>query len=50
MNPGRTCLNCRWHDSFSWVCYNGLSDYRAGITDPEDACEDWEERKESGEE
>lgn len=46
MSLGKSCLSCRWHDGFSWTCYNGLSEYRADFTDPEDSCECWEERTE----
>lgn len=34
-----------WHDSFSWVCFNGLSEHRADFTDPENTCQEWKERK-----
>ena len=27
------CSTCAWHDSFSWVCFNGLSEHRADFTD-----------------
>lgn len=40
-----TCAECKWHDSFSWVCFNGLSKQAAGITDPEDYCKEWEKRE-----
>lgn len=32
------CSTCAWHDSFSWVCFNGLSEHRADFTDPENTC------------
>lgn len=41
----KSCSTCKWHDSFSWVCYNGLSERRADFTDPEDMCKEWEKRK-----
>ena len=31
----KNCSTCAWHDSFSWVCFNGLSEHRADFTDPE---------------
>jgi hypothetical protein len=39
------CSTCAWHDSFSWVCFNGLSEHRADFTDPENTCPEWKERK-----
>lgn len=24
-----TCSGCKWHDDFSWVCFNGDSENRA---------------------
>ncbi len=44
---GKTCSNCKWHDRFSWVCYNGLSECRADFTDPDDVCKEWEKRDET---
>lgn len=41
----KSCSTCKWHDSFSWVCYNGLSERRADFTDPDDVCNEWEMRK-----
>lgn len=41
----KSCSNCKWHDRFSWVCYNGLSERRANFTDPEDVCKEWEKRE-----
>lgn len=41
----KSCSTCKWHDSFSWVCYNGLSERRADFTDPEDVCKEWEKRE-----
>lgn len=40
-----SCSTCKWHDGFSWVCFNGLSEHRADFTDPEDCCEKWEKRE-----
>ena len=43
----KSCSNCKWHDGFSWVCYNGLSEYRADFTDPDDVCKEWEMKDDS---
>ena len=40
MEPERTCCTCRWHEGYTWVCFNGNSPNRADFTDPEDTCED----------
>lgn len=39
-----SCGSCRWHDAFSWVCFNGLSEHPADFTDPEDNCKEWEKK------
>ena len=39
------CETCKYHDDFSWVCVNGLSENRADFTDENDWCDKWEERK-----
>lgn len=41
----KSCSTCKWHDGFSWVCYNGLSECRADFTDPDDVCKEWEKRE-----
>lgn len=46
MEPERTCCTCRWHEGYTWVCFNGNSPNRADFTDPEDTCECWEVRTE----
>ena len=38
------CEICKYHDDFTWVCFNPESDRRADITDKNDWCEEWEER------
>lgn len=43
------CCTCAWHDGYTWVCFNGNSEYRADFTDPENTCPAWEERKEQNE-
>ena len=50
MSFEKTCCTCRWHDPFSWVCFNGYSEHRADFTDPECSCPVWERRKEKDEE
>ena len=38
----KCCKNCRKHDDFTWVCFNGDSKYCADFTEPECCCEYWE--------
>ena len=38
----KCCGTCKWHDDFSWACFNGDSENCADFTDPEDSCECWE--------
>ena len=45
----KECSTCEWHDGYTWVCFNGNSEYRADFTDPENTCPAWEERKEQNE-
>ncbi len=40
------CCTCRWHEGYTWVCFNGNSPNRADFTDPENTCECWEARTE----
>lgn len=40
----RVCENCKWHDDFSWVCFNGDSQYVADFVDPEKSCQCWESK------
>lgn len=44
MGPEKICCNCRWHESYTWVCFNGLSLNCTDVTDVEDSCEHWERR------
>lgn len=44
----KSCENCRYHDDFTWVCFNGESENRADITDTDDCCKFWE-AKDDGE-
>lgn len=36
------CKNCRKHDDFTWVCFNGDSEHCADFTGSECCCEFWE--------
>ena len=45
--PTELCRNCKYHDSFSWVCFNGNSPKRADFTDNDDSCEEWENDRET---
>ena len=40
----KCCATCRWYAEFEGVCCNGDSEYRADFTEPEDCCEEWEEK------
>ena len=40
----KRCSTCRWYASFEGVCCNGDSEWRADFTEPEDCCEEWEEK------
>ena len=42
--PCRYECTCRWHESYTWVCFNGLSLNCTDVTDVEDSCEHWEKR------
>lgn len=44
MGPEKICCNCRWHEEYTWVCFNGLSLNCTDVTDVEDSCEHWEKR------
>lgn len=35
------CKTCKWHDDFSWVCFNGDSENVADFTDNEDSCKEY---------
>ena len=41
----KCCKNCRKHDDFTWVSFNGDSEYCADFTEPECCCEFWKEKK-----
>lgn len=36
-----TCETCKYHDSFSWVCFNPDSEHRADFTMNEDVCNEY---------
>lgn len=42
----KKCLNCKYHDDYSWACFNGDSDERGDFTDNEMHCEHWENKGE----
>lgn len=44
------CENCKYHDDFTWACFNGSSDSKGEFTDNDFACEHHERRSEDGEE
>lgn len=37
------CGTCKWYEGFAGVCFNGDSEHRAGFTEPDETCEEWEE-------
>lgn len=41
----QVCEFCKWHDDFSWVCFNGDSENCADFTDNENSCAEWESRE-----
>ena len=43
----KRCSTCRWCAEFEGVCCNGDSEYRADFTEPEDGCEEWEDKNET---
>lgn len=43
MEENKKCETCKYHDSFSWSCCNGLSPKVADFTDNDDWCDEWEE-------
>ena len=38
----KCCNNCRKHDDFTWVCFNGDSEHCADFRCLDDSCECWE--------
>lgn len=49
MEPERSCCTCFWHEGYTWICFNGESLNCAEVTDPENGCECWKERKDDDE-
>ena len=47
-NTGKRCETCKYHDNFSWVCFNGASQEVAGFTEPDDYCLFWESKDGNG--
>lgn len=41
----QTCETCAWHDDFSWVCFNGDSEFVADFTEPENSCNAYEAKQ-----
>ena len=41
----KCCATCAWYEDFQGVCFNGDSPHCADFTDPEDCCEEWEEKE-----
>lgn len=37
----KNCKTCKYHDDFSWVCFNPDSIHRADFTDNDFVCEVW---------
>ena len=35
------CKTCKYHDDWTWVCFNPESDDRADFTDNEYMCPQW---------
>lgn len=38
----KSCRNCKWHDDFSWVCFNGHSPYRGDFINADFLCDYYE--------
>lgn len=38
----QNCGTCRWHEDFTWVCFNGYSPNVADFTNPDDSCPAYE--------
>lgn len=39
------CKSCKWHDDFTWVCFNGGSPDAADFTDDAHTCAGWEAKE-----
>ncbi len=42
MKKEKRCKTCRYHDDFTWACFNGNSKHCADFTEPDCVCECWE--------
>ena len=40
-----SCKTCKWHDDYTWVCFNGDSVHRADFTPDDFVCEEWEDNE-----
>ena len=38
------CKTCKYHDDWTWVCFNPESKYRADFTDDSYVCDCWEDK------
>lgn len=43
--PQKRCETCAFHDSYTWVCFNGESYRRADFTMATDTCSAWEQKE-----
>lgn len=41
----KNCKSCKWHDEFTWACFNGSSPDRADFTDDMHFCGEWEAKE-----
>lgn len=44
----KLCENCKWHEDFLGVCFNGESEHRADFTTSGFSCDQWEAMDENG--
>ena len=44
---GNKCKTCKYHDDFSWVCFNPEADDRADFTDNEHKCNRWTSKEDN---
>jgi hypothetical protein len=40
----KCCRTCKYHDDFTWACFNGDSIHRADFTNDDFVCDAWEEQ------
>ena len=41
----KCCENCKYHDDWTWVCFNPEAEDRADFTDNEHKCDCWTSRE-----